>query len=822
MISTLVFCTLCLFSAWLIWLHRPGSWAGGGDLAPWMVLVPLLILILFWQGSKQELGTKMVLSVTELRIPDGETKKDGTYFVVGPLGEKSDLVVGPYSDPNQSREAYRAEMDSLLTIKRKSGAWIYCAKREPDKPDEKRPGMQVSRDDHALTGCQPIGAEAVDLTIDRIEPPGDADQDEPGFLDTLRALVRSPKNPAIQPRRSFKLSEKPGYVSIALDEPLRLDIGQCNGAVESDALRIAPAGMFVPDRGYVVPRNIEFPQLGWGGVHPLLDRAKLSPIGASKKALCGQAQQRLAWPAGKGHERLIITSKITNIAWWIPFFMITSILWVALACREHWRDGEGRLEAALVMALQWLLSLRLITAMAGLFNDAALVPVNILFPPAVAFVALPLLAITLLRPGGLQTKRALAFLALQIPAAAMILWASFEGHSPKASLLWQSGGLLAAIFIAMLARGLSTDPAPLLGAGVARMRHLVTCVLFPRNNAWMLGVKLTAILVAGRLLLLLIGWQERALGFPISLVYAPMSILAVALLMKGYRSAPSLPHAGWLAIMFGSLFIVVAIFVRDLGLVWIYSWPAAWAIAALAGVPFSAPRVKRWLAGAFLLAPLAAPLLLATGYYALYAKAVPEPQSDLTGHMLASAQWDRNLVRLQRFRDGNVLVDIGNRWSFEMLEQAAQLEPLTQGLVGKGYLEPSGIVPPLRLYQYSDNALAVQIIWPFGRTGLVVMLIAFLIILLIFWRRTLADRSKEVLADEVGRLAMLTLFWSAAYMALANLNLAPFTGRNMYLLAARSMGDLLEGFVLLLLVVLPWVLQARESQADHGPEGKGG
>ncbi|HZG47628.1 MAG TPA: hypothetical protein VEZ41_15375, partial [Allosphingosinicella sp.] len=50
-----------------------------------------------------------------------------------------------------------------------------------------------------------------------------------------------------------------------------------------------------------------------------------------------------------------------------------------------------------------------------------------------------------------------------------------------------------------------------------------------------------------------------------------------------------------------------------------------------------------------------------------------------------------------------------------------------------------------------------------------------------------------------GTLAIWTLFGAAAYMVLANLLLVPFTGRNIYLLAASSGGDLMEGLGLFLM-----------------------
>jgi hypothetical protein len=47
-----------------------------------------------------------------------------------------------------------------------------------------------------------------------------------------------------------------------------------------------------------------------------------------------------------------------------------------------------------------------------------------------------------------------------------------------------------------------------------------------------------------------------------------------------------------------------------------------------------------------------------------------------------------------------------------------------------------------------------------------------------------------------GGLALWTFFTVGTYMLLANLQLLPFTGRNIYLLAAFSNSDLVEGAVL--------------------------
>ena len=48
-------------------------------------------------------------------------------------------------------------------------------------------------------------------------------------------------------------------------------------------------------------------------------------------------------------------------------------------------------------------------------------------------------------------------------------------------------------------------------------------------------------------------------------------------------------------------------------------------------------------------------------------------------------------------------------------------------------------------------------------------------------------------------MALWVVFGVDAYIVLANLQLVPFTGRNVYLLAAASDSDLLEGTILIVL-----------------------
>ena len=282
-------------------------------------------------------------------------------------------------------------------------------------------------------------------------------------------------------------------------------------------------------------------------------------------------------------------------------------------------------------------------------------------------------------------------------------------------------------------------------------------------------------------------------------------------MVSGYRAVPGLWRASILVATFFFMYIVIAWLVRDFGMIWIFAWPVGWLIA---GMTLIRPAESAWgqrAARLLLLGPLVAPVILAGGMYVWNSAAIPIPSTNLEGHMVAAAGADANEIRLRRFVNPNSLIDIGNEAAFGNLEQAAQLEPLTASYFGAGFLQPSNVVPPLLGYQFSDNLIAVHIAWPFGRFGLVVLLGSLLLVLSAFWMRP-ADRAKAGWVAEVGRLAALTFFWSGAYMALGNLNLAPFTGRNFYLLTATSTGDLLEGFVLLLLVVLPWVVSARRDR----------
>jgi cytochrome bd-type quinol oxidase subunit 1 len=139
---------------------------------------------------------------------------------------------------------------------------------------------------------------------------------------------------------------------------------------------------------------------------------------------------------------------------------------------------------------------------------------------------------------------------------------------------------------------------------------------------------------------------------------------------------------------------------------------------------------------------------------------------------------------------------------------SVQLSDYTGSLFGRGYLSPANLTA-LKPVQATDNLTAVHLMSPFGRlaTGLfLVLLAAAPVAVWTMTRGAVLDARRAT-----GLLALWCLFGAAAYMTLANLQLVPFTGRNVYLLAPTSGSDLLEGVILIALAV--WGLAERSSEA---------
>lgn len=157
-----------------------------------------------------------------------------------------------------------------------------------------------------------------------------------------------------------------------------------------------------------------------------------------------------------------------------------------------------------------------------------------------------------------------------------------------------------------------------------------------------------------------------------------------------------------------------------------------------------------------------------------------------------------NDLRLFAALDPARLSQVGTRGSEGLQDAIAHMRAYGDTFWGRGYFTlPAPTV--LRAYHLTDNAAAVHLVSPFGRLGAAAFMVGPAA--LAFAACCVAGR-RSTATVWLGALAALTLATVSAYMILANLLAAPFTGRNVYLLAPWSTADLLEGLLLIALVVL--------------------
>lgn len=139
------------------------------------------------------------------------------------------------------------------------------------------------------------------------------------------------------------------------------------------------------------------------------------------------------------------------------------------------------------------------------------------------------------------------------------------------------------------------------------------------------------------------------------------------------------------------------------------------------------------------------------------------------------------------------------------------LERLSVEPFGRGFPYSANIAE-VRVNQADDNVSAVHIMAPFGRAAGS----AFVLLLATIAYVTLRAAPRvSGYRRATGSLALWCFAIAGSYMIAANLSLLPFTGRNVYLLAAFSFSDLLEGTILLVLatVALDRWTQPVETQA---------
>ncbi|MDB5456982.1 MAG: hypothetical protein JWP92_2567 [Caulobacter sp.] len=609
---------------------------------------------------------------------------------------------------------------------------------------------------------------------------------EPRFVD---GVLDGPdaRRGRLQLRRSLTLAERDGKADITFATPPTEIVGRCErgapprrlgletsvvGGLTADALRAAPT---LPQG----PACARF-------THAKLD----APAGVALRTV-HLALDRLAtpWPAV-----LIV------LAW-------TASLLLARRDLFHRRPALW----TILSLLQWLLALRLLIGLAAAKADPTLNWREILGDAAVAYVAVPAALLAWARAGEPRRPGDLT-LDLAPPLAAAVALAWTHRLSILALLLLAAWGL------AVLWRAANTPPAkggaPSPLAALARRRDGAP----EPGSPWLSGVLLLVIVLAARLAVGAVGWKERIdLGvtvLAISVVYTPLILIGFGRLLAACEARP----AGWgRPIVFWALLtmatFIVPFTVRDSGYALMFL-PIGGVAAGLAWrrrimrLPWAAP------AAAAMAALLVLPILGAVGaahadrlgQSAQMRRGLSDEQALVTLDRQAKAS--QNLLRLYLIAAPEALGADVSTEAQALKIWSAQLSDYTGSLLGRGYLSPANL-SALKPVQATDNLTAVHLMSPFGRlaTGLFLALLAGAPIAL--WSLTrLAPLDAQ---RATGLLALWCLFGAAAYMTLANLQLVPFTGRNAYLLAPTSGGDLLEGAVLVALAA--WGLAERSSQA---------
>jgi hypothetical protein len=784
-------------------------------------------------AQQAERGEALRIRVERLQVPltsittpakaaGDPASPQSAYLIVGDQLAGSDLAVSPYgSDIERNREVLGDASRPLAVIHGRRGAagvegwlcihgyapdkalnlpgWFVVVDRGPDAPDEV---LATAGDDPAV---------AVQTRCDIPLAAGD----DPVRVRIFRSeYVDNDFKAKAQERREFTVSRRgqgdEGLLSLQFTAKTALaaSLGTCGNPVN----RILPAAGGSDGIGYLPERNLVFPPLGSGGVHPLLDPAHLGrPIAVDQA--CAGHRAAFAWPEGPGKAAIMTGTVERHFLPWVAVYLILAgLLFYPFLRGAAWRTE--RAEGTAVFFLQALLGLRALIGIAGIPNYAGVSRTDVIHDLSAANACLPALVIALLMRAGPDHRRTVGALALFAlgSLAATILWVrSTEG--------WQNWGFVAALTALFLfLRWRSADPRPLLVQAHARLKAA------PRHfSAWEWGVNIIVAVVAWRLLLRLAGWlldlvgidglpfTERFFGFALSIVYQPAMALGFGCLAAGYLAAPRGYRARVALGLFGMALLVTPVLINDSGMVFVFGVPVALVMAWLG---------LRRLAGQrhpALALPLAMLLAMVPAMWVAGQVAITNPgaPAGLASHMnQASAfPWrDANAMRILRFVAPEKVAEYGNKAALESLDQAASMEPLGRGLLGRGYMEPSRVREPMVRYQYSDNLSSVHVMWPFGRIGAIALLVLYGVFAAAMACRARAvepqaagPASPSTSAAFVSLMAGTTLAWSALYMVAANLNLVPFAGKNLYLLAATSGADLLEGTAMVLLATLAWL-----------------
>ena len=502
---------------------------------------------------------------------------------------------------------------------------------------------------------------------------------------------------------------------------------------------------------------------------------------------------------------------------------------------------------------QMLLALRLLIAVAGTAADPEMDAVRTVGDAAVAYVVVPTGLLTwamwnrplaraewpmIAAPPAVVAmvfmwagRPGLLVLALLLIWAVVLAWRLVTGSGRK-ELAAKAGGTASAVVAS--AAAIWNAPRELF------LRFTSYPWLKPARRFAYDGVGLIVGVLAVRAVLAFMGVKERFLlpgaVLGVSVLYTPLLLIGFARLMAAGLRAPDRwePAAAFLVLSLAA-FVAMPAMVSDFGYALMLAPVAVFAAWSMPSPPMGswggdaiwqavkrslAPRRLFWrgpaliLTGLLIGGPLAFSCVGSITPAEIQAAASNGDEAALA--LLDKSETSQNILRLSLLWAPEYLSNAGTAEAESLRTWSIQLADYTGTTWGRGFMSPPNL-SELRAVQMTDNLSAVHLISPFGRLATSCLLILLMTLPLAAAQATRGPEGRTW-REIAGYLALWSLFAAAAYMVLANLQLVPFTGRNMYLLAAGSGSDLLEATALLALAVWGVTVtgRARAREAAHG------
>lgn len=587
----------------------------------------------------------------------------------------------------------------------------------------------------------------------------------------------------LQERRAVNVLTRGEGVSVQLETPATEVVATC------------------PVNGRLSTSEIHYSILG-GPVAAALDQHPTLPSASD----CARFQASVFRTEGGIAPQFTMTR--FGAPWSLVLLMAAWSLGALWLQRSGWRDRP--VHWALYCVLQTLLGLRFLFAVSGAAADPGLAaPSALIAEAAIAYVVVPAL-----------------FLLLAPPEARRKVWAMSLGLFALTALV--VGGLYGAPV---------SDGAGLAGvvpgglalvAGLLALCGCAAAVFWPERKTddepveadaepretWLVLFGAAAM---ARAVLGFLSIKERipGLGFAVSVIYTPAMILGFSgMLAEAQKAEPK--RLLRLGLMFGgTLFVMLAVLpglVKDNGYVIVAlpiagmaAW-GAWSLWARERIDMKTRLI--WSVPAAGLAALLVGVLIAGAFSLGFAehrtRSIAEARAAVSDEpaleiLKQAVDEDPTLLRVWMRLDPERLLRSGASEAEDLRVISRQLSGYTDTLFGRGYLSPANLTV-LKPVQLNDNVSAIHLISPFGRITAAAFLLLMAVLPAALARRTRPQDGRPRSRYEIaGFMALWVVFGVDAYIVLANLQLVPFTGRNVYLLAAASDSDLLEGAILIFL-----------------------